>query len=151
MEIPVYKIKYTLAIPDPFMNQPRHHTVLFLPVPSHPSGSGTIHHVIGDLVSGMSYACRLEPKPESVDTFYSRELLGHVNEDDYPKAFEDILKRLDPPPMQRRFSTKTMRIEQCKPDGSWYEEGEVKGRTWKCAEWIDEKAVPALIKAGLLK
>ncbi|KAK0103105.1 hypothetical protein ONS95_000719 [Cadophora gregata] len=151
MTIPVFKVKYELSIRDPFMSQPRHHTVLFLPFPKHSSGSGTIHHVVGDLVSGMSYATRSEEDPESIQTFYSKELIGHVKQDNYPAMFEDVLSKLDPPPKQRKFRVETMRIEQCKPDGSWYEEGEEKDRMWKCSEWIEEKAVPALIDAGLLK
>ena len=150
MAIPVFKVKYNLSLPDPCMSQPRHHTVLFLPIPAHPSGSGTIHHVVGDLVSGMNYACRSEPRPESLENFHSKELLGHVNKIDYPKAFEDVLKRLGPPPKQRSFRVETMRVEQCKADGSWYGEGEEKDHMWKCTEWIEEKAVPTLMDAGLL-
>jgi hypothetical protein len=64
---PLYKIKYTLSLPDPMMPQPRHHTVLFIPHASSPSSSGIVHHVVGDLITGMHYESRPKPAPEDND------------------------------------------------------------------------------------
>jgi hypothetical protein len=96
---PLYKIKYSLSLPDPIMPQPRHHTALFVPLTSSPNSPGTIHHVIGDLVSGMAYVSRSEPPPEENQMFFSRELLGFVSTDDYPKKAEKTLRGVPAPPV----------------------------------------------------
>lgn len=49
----MYEIGYTIAIPDPDMPSPRYHNVIF--VETGPDGSGIIHHVTGDITSGMYY------------------------------------------------------------------------------------------------
>jgi hypothetical protein len=145
---PLYKIKYSLSLPDPMMPQPRHHTVLFVPLTSSPDSPGTIHHVIGDLVSGMAYASRSEPPPEKNEMFFSRELLGFVSMDDYPKKFEKTLREVPAPPVQRKFRVGTMKVEQIKSDGTFYKEGEARDRMWKCTEWIEEFAIPKLRSVG---
>ncbi|PMD60407.1 uncharacterized protein K444DRAFT_392267 [Hyaloscypha bicolor E] len=103
---PLYKTKYSLSLPDPMIPQPRHHTVLFVPLTSSSDSPGTIHHVIGNLVSGMAYASRSEPPPEENEMFFSRELLGSVSTDDYPKKAEKTLREVPVPPVQRKFRWK---------------------------------------------
>ncbi|KAE9364827.1 hypothetical protein N431DRAFT_489301 [Stipitochalara longipes BDJ] len=151
IHLPLYKIKYSLALPDLMMSQPRHHTVLFIPLSASTSSSGTVHHVIGDLVSGMKYDSRPEPLPEDNDMFFSRELIGYVAKDDYPDKFEDVLRDVEARPKQRAFNVRTMRTEQIKSNGSFNEQGEERERMWNCTEWVEERAIPRLWDVGMLK
>jgi hypothetical protein len=50
-EFEVYKVQYKLGIQDPDFNYTRYHTVIF--VKPDADGGGYIHHVTGDLVTGM--------------------------------------------------------------------------------------------------
>ncbi|CZT52776.1 uncharacterized protein RSE6_14145 [Rhynchosporium secalis] len=134
MSYNVFKIRYTLAMSDPDMPGPRYHNVIF--VETQKDGSGIVPHVTGDITSGMVYATK---QVRSKDDDRRRRILS------MPKSFSP------PPPKQKHFNTRTMRTEQMKPDGSFYESGEPRPPMIKCTEWTEEQAIPALYNSGILR
>lgn len=148
MTYPIYRILYKIALPDPDMPQPRYHNILF--VETNPvARSGTMHEVSGVITCGMSYASSPDrPNPESDEMFFRKELIGVVGVEEYPDAFESVLRGIPPPKRQKAFNVRTMRTEQIRPEGGLYGEGEERPRMAKCAEWTVEGAIPALVAAG---
>lgn len=146
----VYKIQYTISMADPDMPQPRYHNVIFVQTETGVNAKGQIHHVTGDITSGMSYAVKEGKQPESSATFFSRESLGTVKVADYPHEMNKVLANQPPPPKQKHFNQKTMRTEQMKPDGTFYEPGEERPPMIKCTEWTVNQAIPALYASGVL-
>ncbi|RDH32889.1 hypothetical protein BDQ94DRAFT_144124 [Aspergillus welwitschiae] len=151
---PVYIIRTHLAMPDPDLPSPRYHTAIFIetdPV----TGSGTIHEVTGDITSpeGMYYESKLAPRPESVDNFFSRTLLGMTEAAHYPNSWDKVLRDIPAPPQQKAFNVKRMKTEPFKRLSplEFYEAGEERRPLVKCTEWVVDKAIPALRKAGLLQ
>ncbi|KAG4441584.1 hypothetical protein IFR05_002969 [Cadophora sp. M221] len=149
MSYNVYKVRYTLTIPDPSMPSPRYHTVIF--VATSKDGSGIVHHVIGDITSGMTYSTRDEGQPETSSTFFSKDFLGAISINDYPHEIDRVLRAQPPPPKQKHFHIDTMRMEQQKPDGTFYQPGEDRPPMIKCTEWIENQAIPALYESGVLR
>ncbi|KIW40005.1 uncharacterized protein PV06_08562 [Exophiala oligosperma] len=149
MPLEVYKVAYKLALADPDIPGPRYHTVLF--VRTKTNGDGIVHHVTGDIVSGMQYQSRPAKRPEDSQTFHSKELLGVVEPTDYPGVFDQTCRQQPPPPRQKRFNPATHRTEQMKPDGSFYEQGEMRSPMVKCTEWTERQAIPALLQNGIIK
>lgn len=153
----LYKLRFRLSIPDPDMPQPRYHTTLFIQTPLDAlNETGTTHHVTGDLVMGMVYQKRFETSPPQDDEmFFSKELLGYIKDKvngmaEMVDAIEEILKGLEPPGKQKRYNHATGRTEQFKPGGGFYEVGEERPAMWKCTEWIELKAIPALRESDIL-
>lgn len=147
----IYKIQWYLAFQDPLMPQTtRYHTNLF--IETSPDGSGIIHEVNGDIVSvnGMTYFQFPSPPPELIESFYRRTLLGEINASDMDEVTA-VLKSIPAPPRQRWFNPRSMKMEACKVDGTPYEEEEAVPEFWKCTEWTNEKAIPALLAKGLIK
>ncbi|KAF7879204.1 hypothetical protein EAF04_000402 [Stromatinia cepivora] len=147
----ICKIQWHLAFQDPLMPQTtRYHTNLF--IETSPDGSGTIYEVNGDIVSvnGMPYFQFPSPPPESVDSFYRKTLLGEIDASDMDGVAE-VLKSIPAPPRQRWFNPRGMRMEACKVDGKPYGVGEEVPEFWKCTEWTNGKAIPALWGNGLIR
>lgn len=149
MSFNVYRVQFAMAMTDPDMPSPRYHNVIF--VETDADGSGTVHHVTGDITSGMVYATRIEGRPEDSEIFVQKDFIGTVESATYPAKIHAVLEALPPPPKQKRFNIKTMRTEQMKPDGSFYEPGEERPRMVKCTEWTVEQAIPALYASGILR
>ncbi|KFY87092.1 hypothetical protein V498_07289 [Pseudogymnoascus sp. VKM F-4517 (FW-2822)] len=85
MAFNVYRVQFTMAMPDPDMPsvmpdpdmpRPRYHNVIF--VETEADGSGAVHHVTGDITSGMTYATRREGRPEDSEIFVQKEFIGTV-------------------------------------------------------------------------
>jgi hypothetical protein len=112
--------------------------------------SGYIHHVVGDLVGGMRYEQKAALQPEQSQTFHAKQLLGRVEERNYPRVHA-ICVQQPPPGKQKRFNPKTMRTEPIKPNGDFYEPGEPRPKLIKCTEWTLEGAIPALRAGGILE
>ncbi|KIW62808.1 hypothetical protein PV04_10939 [Phialophora macrospora] len=148
MSLKVYKVRSN-TIPDPDMPGRRYHTALF--VQNTDNDEGTIHQVTGDLVTGMTYEVKRAQRPEDSQDFHDKELLGTVEPSQYPAFFDQICRQQPPPPKQKKFNLATRRTEQTKSDGSFYAPGEQKAPMIKCTEWTELQAIPALIKAGILK
>ncbi|KAF7899456.1 hypothetical protein EAF00_003792 [Botryotinia globosa] len=120
----VYKIQWHLAMKDPLMPQAiRYHTNIFIETSQ--DGSGTIYEVNGDIfsASGMSYLKFPSPPPDSFESFYQKTLLGEL-------AVSDLDEH---------------------EDGTPYKDDEEVPKFWKCTEWTNEKAIPALWAKGLIK
>ena len=145
----VYKVIYTLAMQDPDMPAPRYHHLIF--VETKADGSGFAHQVLGDIASGMFYDAGRSERPEDAEMFIKKELLGTIDAADYPLRFDQVLVAQPPPPKQKHFNTKTMRTEQIKPDGTFYEPGEARPPMIKCTEWTVNQAIPALYAAGIVQ
>ncbi|KAL6836597.1 hypothetical protein J3E69DRAFT_352760 [Trichoderma sp. SZMC 28015] len=105
----VYKLKFTLAVQDPDMPQPRYHTVVF--VETDVDGGGTKFHVIGDITSGMSYESTTFHIEENSQPLHSKELLGYTNVINFQQEWDSILKNIPPPPKQKAFNIETMKTE----------------------------------------
>ncbi|KAH8812632.1 hypothetical protein F5884DRAFT_314137 [Xylogone sp. PMI_703] len=149
MSYDVYRVKYNIAIADPDMPSPRYHNVIF--VKTEDNGDGFVHEVAGDITSGMYYDTRSSKWPDNSDDCHSKELLGTIKASDYPDELDQVLRALPPPPKQKHFNPQTMRTEQIKPDGTFYEPGESGPPMIKCTEWIANQAVPALYASGILQ
>lgn len=105
---PVYKVQYHLTLQDPSEPTKRYHAGTF--VATSPSdGSGYLHHVTGDIVTGMAYQRRAEPKPEDQENCHAKELLGYVHAATYPDTVDAVCAGLTPPGRQKRFCVQAMR------------------------------------------
>ncbi|EXJ89324.1 hypothetical protein A1O3_02391 [Capronia epimyces CBS 606.96] len=111
--------------------------------------SGFIHHVVGDLVTGMTYQREQAAQPEQSSTFHSKQHLGRVKESVYSQ-FHQVCAQQPPPGQQKKFNRETMRTEPIKPNGDFYLPGEPRARLIKCTEWVLERAIPALQAARIL-
>ncbi|OBT57041.1 hypothetical protein VE04_02615 [Pseudogymnoascus sp. 24MN13] len=138
-----------MAMPDPDMPSPRYHNVIFVEIEA--DGSGVVHHVTGDITSGMVYGTRREGRPEESEIFVRKELIGTAESATYPEKINAVMEALPPPPKQKKFNIKTMKTEQMKADGSFYEPGESRPRMVKCTEWTVKQAIPALYASGVLR
>jgi len=96
MSYNVFRIRYGIAIADPDMPSPRYHNVVF--VETETNGGGYIHHVTGEITSGMSYASKSAKRPEDSDAFYAKDYLGTIQISNYPHRMDDVLKAQPPPP-----------------------------------------------------
>ncbi|KAK5290112.1 hypothetical protein LTR99_011174 [Exophiala xenobiotica] len=130
------------------MPQPRYHTVIF--VESKDDKSGIIHHVVGGLVTGMTYQRKSGLQPELSQNFYQKHLLGKVKASKY-HTFETICAQQPAPHKQKKFNPNTMKTEPIKPNGAFYQPGETRVRLVKCTEWTEERAIPALQAAQILE
>ena len=150
---PVYKLRFSLAMPDHDMPQPRYHTTIFV-VTNQEDESGIVHHVTGDITSshGMQYEWKPRPRPEESTTYHDKELLGYTLANGYPTSFDNVLKNVPAPSQQKAFNMNTMRTEPFKTLSplTFYEQGEVRRPLIKCTEWANDRAVPALQAAGLI-
>lgn len=144
-----YKVRDGPVLSDPDVPGTRYHTKIF--VETSADGSGRIQHVTGDLVSGMHYETKPGTRPEDAETFYRKDLIGTVLTSLYPAAVDEVCAAQPPPLRQKAFNVRTMRTEPCKPDGSFYGEGEQRPALFKCTEWIEQRAVPALRRGGVLQ
>ena len=146
----VSKVKDMLAMQDPEETETRYHTVIFVETDSS-DGSGWIHHVTGDITNGMKYERKPGNAPETSEAFHRKEVLGIVYASDYPDAMETVLHVQTPPHSQKAFNLRTYRTEAFKPDGTFYGGHEQRPRLFKCTEWVEEKATPALLQGGIIQ
>lgn len=147
----VYRVRYTVALVDPDVPQPRYHNSVFV-LTNPQSGSGYIHHVIGDitLANGMSYQMKPGRDPRESRSFQDMTSIGCVARANYPDSFNRLLAGLPTPPKQKSFNAKTMKTEPIKSDGSFYAPKEPRRPLFKCTEWTEQNAIPALHRSGML-
>lgn len=150
----VWKLRFSLSLQDPDVPGVRYHTTIF--VETDPTGhSGDIHHVTGDITSqqGMHYEKKFRDDPRRSRTFNSREFLGYTDASTYPQSWQTLLARVPAPHQQKAFNTKTMRTEPFKSLNplTFYEPGEARPPLIKCTEWTEQRAIPSLQAAGLIK
>ncbi|KAF2969477.1 hypothetical protein GQX73_g4095 [Xylaria multiplex] len=146
----VWKLRFNLATPDPDTTSTRYHTTIF--VETSPSKSGVLYHVVGDITSGMSYQKKSSDKPEDSKSFHSREFLGYTDATTHPKQWDMVLSSVPPPKKQKALNTKTAETEQVKTWDplTFYKPGENRRPLFKCTEWTEQRAIPALEEAGLI-
>lgn len=145
-----YKVQRKLALQDPDFNYTRYHTAIFVETNAK-DGSGRIHEVNGDMVTGMSYRSIVAPSFEDSEGFHASYYLGTVDAANHPAAVDDLLGTIPPPPRQKVFSPSKRSYVRCRPDGSPYGAEESVPALVKCTEWTEQRAIPALMKAGLIK
>ncbi|EJT76856.1 hypothetical protein GGTG_06770 [Gaeumannomyces tritici R3-111a-1] len=131
----VYLVKSRVGLPDPDMPGPRYHHVIFVET-NVQDRSGVKFHVVGDITSsgGMTYESRAAAAPERA-------------------RWDALLRGLPTPPRQKAFNAATGRAELVKawvPGVVFYEPGEARHVPWKCTEWTNEHALPALWAAGFI-
>lgn len=154
---PVFKVKNTIGLSDPHMPPGRFHHALF--VENRKNGDGTVYHVIGDITTrqGMSYESKKAQDPEESRTFYSKELLGYTYSEDQPAAWDSVLSVLPTPPQQKVGNpTNKGIVEPFKEkvgefEYTFYSPGEEQRPLWKCTEWIEWYAIPALLEHNLIQ
>ncbi|EPS39035.1 hypothetical protein H072_7194 [Dactylellina haptotyla CBS 200.50] len=146
MSYKVFRVEDRIAVPD--MPSPRYHNKIF--VETEADGSGFIHHVTGDLVSGMHYEVKKGEKPESSEIYHAKHFVGTIGASEYPANINEVLERLPAPGKQKSFNTTTMRTEQHKSPGEFYAPGESRPPMFKCTEWTIYQAIPALEEAGVI-
>jgi hypothetical protein len=145
MSFNVYKIRHTIAIPDPDIPTPRYHHVIFVECKS--NGDGRVHQVNGDITAGMYYDSHDEARPEELESFLDKEFLGTVKKEAYPERIDEVLRDLPPLPKQKKSNIKTMKT---KDDGTFYEAGEPRPPMWKCTEWTVNQTIPVLHASGVV-
>ncbi|KNB18043.1 hypothetical protein FOXG_15696 [Fusarium oxysporum f. sp. lycopersici 4287] len=135
---PVYKVKSHMALPDPHMPPGRFHHAIF--VETSDDGFGTLHHVTGDVTSanGMSYE-------------------SYTSSNVHPQQWSSVLASLPTPPQQKASNPKNQgRVEPFKEKVGgygyvFYTDGEERKPLWKCTEWVEWYAIPALHERGLIQ
>ncbi|KAG7412031.1 hypothetical protein Forpe1208_v008490 [Fusarium oxysporum f. sp. rapae] len=154
---PVYKVKSHMALPDPHMPPGRFHHAIF--VETNEDGSGTLYHVTGDVTSanGMSYEIGDSPDTAQLEGFHFKELLGYTGSDVHSDQWNTLLASLPTPPQQKASNPKNQgRVEPFKEKVGDYEyvfytDGEERKPLWKCTEWVEWHAIPALCEHGLIQ
>ncbi|KAL8343181.1 hypothetical protein RB601_004495 [Gaeumannomyces tritici] len=164
----VYLAKSKVGLKDPDIPGPRHHHVIFVET-NVQDRSGVKFHVVGDITSsgGMTYESRPAPAPEAEygEALCGKEPLGHTpaaaaaaaagsGGGGFERArWDALLRGLPTPPRQKAFNVATRRTELVKawePRVVFYEPGEARHVPWKCTEWTNEHALPALWAAGFI-
>ncbi|KAI1383593.1 uncharacterized protein F4822DRAFT_82222 [Hypoxylon trugodes] len=146
----VYKLKSKVSVPDPDIVGERFHHSIF--VESNADGSGMKFHVTGDITAGMKYEIQERFNPDGADMEHTKEPLGFTDRGTFPKQWDEILSQQAPPPKQKAFNIKTLKTEPVKTwePLTFYAPGEQREPLWKCTEWTEYQALPALYDAGLI-
>lgn len=175
-----WRIREHLTMPDPEETKTRYHTYLFIEhndATNNPPASddavtsptssnimGWTHEVTGDISTstGMIYLHKPVPRsPENSEVFYSKEFLGRVPADGYPKNVDEVCRSIQPPGCQKKFNPETMRYEGVVFEGSnagggegrswrFYKPGEERKGYFKCTEWLVERVLPKLVAEGMI-
>lgn len=149
----VFYVRFHLAEQDPEIPGQQYHTTIF--VQTDPDGSGTLHHVTGDISSrnGMRYVPTRRGPPRCAQTFESMEHLGITDAVTHPELWSTLLSTIPSPPQQKAFNIVTRRFEQFKTlePLTFYEPEEPRQPLIKCMEWTLNRAIPALKCSGLIR
>lgn len=146
----VYRVQFPLSLADPDMPSPRYHNIIW--VETDPGKSGVKHHVTGDIVAGMTYQGVPYHHPSNSNTKpHAIECIGYTEKS--TEEWKTFLKTVPTPPAQKAFNIKTMKTEpfKTKTPLTFYQPGEARRPLWKCTEWTNNKAIPALKNAGYVK
>jgi hypothetical protein len=84
---------------------------------------------------------------------YSKTLLGITPANSVPAKWDTLLSTLPTPPQQKAYNIKTGRTEPFKALDplTFYAADEERVLLVKCTEWTEERAIPALLQAGLIQ
>ncbi|WEW60030.1 hypothetical protein PRK78_005513 [Emydomyces testavorans] len=157
----VFKPQRDTAAHDPLDPAKRYHEGIF--VEANPENrQGTVFHVTGDILaaSGMRYEERPNYKPEEDSVhLHSLPQIGWVLAADFHSGrISTILRALPTPTKQQGINfwetdpvTGRHEIIWTKENGDRYEPGEQRRPIFKCNEWTNLYAIPALRDAGVLR
>ncbi|KAL4918197.1 hypothetical protein BDW62DRAFT_69353 [Aspergillus aurantiobrunneus] len=125
------------------------------------AGQGTLFHVTGDVIaaSGMRYEERTEDIPRTSAELHRYTQIGFVSKADYDSGrVSSILRALPRPTKQQGVNfweadpvTGRNEIIWTKENGERYGSGEQRRPIFKCNEWTNLLAVPALHNEGVLR
>ncbi|TLD11537.1 hypothetical protein PspLS_11480 [Pyricularia sp. CBS 133598] len=146
----IFLAKFSISLNDPDIPGTRYHHVIF--VETDPiQGSGIKFHVIGDITrhQGMTYESRGYHNPSNSTTCVAKEPLGYTAADGFQRRWDRLLSALPTPPKQKAYNIATHKTElvKCWDPLQFYEPGEERHVPWKCTEWTNEYAIPALWEA----
>ncbi|CAJ0542989.1 Ff.00g003540.m01.CDS01 [Fusarium sp. VM40] len=105
----------------------------------------------------MSYESKKAQDPEESRTFYSKELLGYTYSEGQPAAWDSVLSVLPTPPQQKvgnpnnRGEVEPFKEKVGEFQYIFYSPGEEQRPLWKCTEWIEWYAIPALLEHNLIQ
>ena len=107
----------------------------------------------GSVTDGYTFIRRSVCKPEDDPAFFAREELGYVNAEDYPEKIEEVLRKLPVPtrPQQKWKGGVDGGWRRCREDGTFYGDEEVVPKFFRCTEWVEGFALPALRDSGLVR
>ncbi|KAH8173154.1 hypothetical protein LIA77_07409 [Sarocladium implicatum] len=149
----VYLIKTQVGLRDPDIPGPRFHHIIFVETNPH-NRSGIVFNVVGDITSnaGMTYESRHDNDPQQSEMFHSKDLLGYTVADGFRDSWDALLGSLPTPPKQKEYNLTTNKTELVKEwePLTFYAPGEAQHIPWKCTEWTNDHAIPALRRAGLI-
>lgn len=158
----VFKPEFDMVAFDPLDPAKRYHTGIY--VETNQEGyEGKLFHVTGDIIAanGMIYEERENYVAEELAYLYRYDdtQIGWVLKADYHLGrISSILRALPKPTKQQGINfwekdpvTGRHEIIWTKEDGERYGPGEQRRPVFKCNEWTDQHAVPALRQAGVLR
>lgn len=154
----VYLIKFNIPdrMKDPHMPPDRKHHAIF--VQTKLDGTGHMYHVIGSVATGdgMRYEGRPDYNPRLSLNFHSKELMGYTPTSAVPDRWDSVLSALLTPPLQKAFNPERGGLpepfkERKGSEFVFYADGETHKPMWKCNEWVDWYAKPALMSNELLR
>ncbi|EGC48879.1 conserved hypothetical protein [Histoplasma capsulatum var. duboisii H88] len=155
---PVFKPELDTAAHDPLDPDKRYHEGIF--IETNPGNrKGTLFHVTGDIIAagGMRYEEKDNYTPEVTAGLNRSVLIGWVLKADYDSGrISTILKALPTPPKQQglNFWAEPGRMTEMiwtKENGERYGPDEQRLPIFKCNEWTNNHAIPALREAGILR
>lgn len=156
----VFRPELDMVAPDPLDPVKRYHEGIFVQMDPL-NNTGTLFHVTGDIMAatGMIYQERGGYVPGVSALLYRNTEIGWVSKDDYHSGkFSTILRALPRPTKQQGINfweidpiTRKHEIIWTKEDGERYEPGEQRRPIFKCNEWTNLHAIPALRAAGVLR
>ncbi|PGG96867.1 hypothetical protein AJ79_09429 [Helicocarpus griseus UAMH5409] len=157
----VFQPTFDSVAHDPLDPQKRYHEGIFIET-DQTTELGTLFHVTGDIIAknGMYYEERgPNYHPNESAHLHSNPQIGWVLADDFHSGrISAILKALPTPPKQQGLNFWEMdpRGEMTpyiwtKQDGERYGPDEERPPVFKCNEWTNQYALPALRDAGVLR
>lgn len=132
------------------MASPRYHNIIW--VETDAGKTDVKHHVTGDIVAGMTYQGVAYHHPSNSKTKpHAIECIGYAEKS--TKEWKTFLNGVPAPPAQKALNVKTMKTEPFKTKNplTFYQPEEARKPLWKCTEWTNIYAIPALKKAGYVK
>ncbi|PGG97888.1 hypothetical protein AJ79_09060 [Helicocarpus griseus UAMH5409] len=125
MSYTVYRVAYS--------GLPRDHHTIFVETCEEGPETGRLFHVSGDIQNGMFFENKPVRKPDESATFVSKERIGSVTHDNYPRVLTTC-ENIPPPKKQFQGPKRLYPDEPLR----------------RCQEWTAE-AIQALIDAQVLQ
>ena len=105
----------------------------------------------------MTYESKKTGNPANSRSFHSQELLGYTYFNTHPGQWNSVLSSQPTPPQQKASNPKKHgQVEPFKEKISdhqyvFYEPEDERRPLWKCTEWVEWYAIPALQAYGLIQ